>query len=110
MGGVGGVGVLLLQLKSGGQGLNLTEATHVMFVDPSLNPAQHLQAAGRVHRIGQTRRSFVHWFLIKNSIEEVIYQLHCRRRNDTRIGAASAKERDALSVDDVGALLNSNLT
>jgi len=38
-----GCTLLLLQLKSGGQGLNLVEATHVMFVDPSLNPAQHLQ-------------------------------------------------------------------
>jgi len=101
-----GCDALLLQLKSGGQGLNLTEATHVMFIDPSLNTAQHLQAAGRVHRIGQTKNTFVHWFVIKDSIEEKIYALHCKRRQDARVGTATAKEQDALSVADVGALLS----
>mmetsp|Transcript_25735 Transcript_25735/g.35954 ORF Transcript_25735/g.35954 Transcript_25735/m.35954 type:complete len:362 (+) Transcript_25735:31-1116(+) len=100
-----GCDALLLQLKSGGQGLNLTEATHVMFVDPSLNTAQHLQAAGRVHRIGQTKPTFVHWFVIKDSIEESIYALHRQHCHDARYGAASAKEKDVLSVNDVGKLL-----
>jgi len=100
-----GCDALLLQLKSGGQGLNLTEATHVMFIDPSLNTAQHLQAAGRVHRIGQTKPTFVHWFVIKDSIEENIYALHRQHCHDARLGAASAKEKDVLSVDDVGKLL-----
>ncbi|GAB5355439.1 hypothetical protein AAMO2058_000205600 [Amorphochlora amoebiformis] len=98
---------LLLQLKSGGQGLNLTEATHVMFVDPSLNPAQHLQAAGRVHRIGQNRHTYVHWFLTKDSIEQNIYRIHCRRRKDAKIGLGTgSKEQESLSVDDIGTLLS----
>ncbi|KAJ8314477.1 hypothetical protein KUTeg_006627 [Tegillarca granosa] len=47
--------VLLLPIHSGANGLNLIEATYVLMVEPVLNPAQELQAIGRVHRIGQTR-------------------------------------------------------
>ena len=44
---------------SGGQGLNLTAADTVIFVDSDFNPQNDLQAAARAHRIGQTRHSAV---------------------------------------------------
>ena len=49
------VGVLLLPLHIGSNGLNITEATHVILCEPALNPAAEQQAVGRIHRMGQTR-------------------------------------------------------
>ena len=40
---------------TGGQGINLTSADTVIFVDSDFNPQNDLQAAARAHRIGQTR-------------------------------------------------------
>ncbi|XP_037698189.1 E3 ubiquitin-protein ligase SHPRH [Choloepus didactylus] len=64
------VNILLLPLHTGSNGLTLIEATHVLLVEPILNPARELQAIGRVHRIGQTKPTIVHRFLIKATIEE----------------------------------------
>lgn len=66
---------LLLPVKKGNKGLTLTEANHVIMVDPLVNPAVDLQAISRVHRISQTRDVHVHRFLIKETIEEKIHQL-----------------------------------
>lgn len=67
--------VLIMPYSFGANGLNVVEATHVLLVEPTLNKSQEIQAIGRIHRIGQTRPTFVHRFLIKNSIEEQIYQM-----------------------------------
>ncbi|NXU47440.1 SHPRH ligase, partial [Turnix velox] len=64
------INILLLPLHTGSNGLNIIEATHVLLVEPILNPAHELQAIGRVHRIGQTKPTVVHRFLIKATIEE----------------------------------------
>uniref|UniRef100_L7LZM8 Putative dead box-containing helicase-like transcription factor/dna repair protein n=1 Tax=Rhipicephalus pulchellus TaxID=72859 RepID=L7LZM8_RHIPC len=64
--------VLVLPLSLGAKGLNLTEATHVLLAEPILNLGDELQAIGRVHRIGQTRKTYVHHFMVKNTIEERI--------------------------------------
>jgi len=51
--------VLIIQIKSGGTGLNLQEATRVYITAPSWNPATELQAVGRSHRSGQTKTVYV---------------------------------------------------
>ena len=51
----GGPPVMLVSLKAGGTGLNLTAADHVFLCDPWWNPAVEDQAADRAHRIGQER-------------------------------------------------------
>lgn len=62
--------VLIIQIKSGGQGLNLQEATRVYITAPSWNPATELQAVGRCHRSGQTKNVYVKKLVYENSVEE----------------------------------------
>ncbi|ELU00238.1 hypothetical protein CAPTEDRAFT_220844 [Capitella teleta] len=69
------VSVLLLPVHSGSNGLNLIEATHVLLVEPILNPAQELQAIGRIHRIGQLRPTVIHRFIVRGTIEEPLSSL-----------------------------------
>jgi SNF2 family DNA or RNA helicase len=64
--------ILLVSLKAGGLGLNLTAATRVIHYDLWYNPAVENQATDRAFRIGQTRNVFVHRFITKNSFEEKI--------------------------------------
>ena len=47
--------VLLMHMSSGSKGLNIVEATRIIFVEPFLNIGAELQAVGRVHRMGQTK-------------------------------------------------------
>eukprot|EP00178_Gracilaria_changii_P004642 TRINITY_DN17548_c1_g1_i1.p1 TRINITY_DN17548_c1_g1~~TRINITY_DN17548_c1_g1_i1.p1 ORF type:complete len:1612 (-),score=198.92 TRINITY_DN17548_c1_g1_i1:446-5281(-) len=74
--------VILLPLRRAGAGLNLTEARHVVLVEPSLQIALEAQAVGRVHRIGQTRETFVHRVIVRNTVEEKILKLGNKYRED----------------------------
>ena len=67
--------VLLMPYSFGANGLNLIEATHVLLVEPTLNRAQEVQAIGRVHRIGQTRPTVVYRFIMRNTIEELVFNM-----------------------------------
>lgn len=75
----GSVPVMLLSLKAGGVGLNLTAADTVIHVDPWWNPAVERQATDRAHRIGQQRPVFVHKLIVAGSIEERILELQARK-------------------------------
>jgi len=72
--------VFIIQIKSGGQGLNLQEATRVYITAPSWNPATELQAIGRSHRTGQTKPVYVKKLIYKEcarfvSVEEEMMAL-----------------------------------
>jgi SNF2 family DNA or RNA helicase len=64
--------VLILSLRAGGVGLNLTAATHVFHFDRWWNPAVENQATDRAYRIGQTRTVQVHKFVVRGTLEERI--------------------------------------
>ena len=64
--------ILLLSLKAGGVGLNLTAATHVFHFDRWWNPAVEDQATDRSYRIGQTRNVQVHKLITMGTLEEKI--------------------------------------
>jgi non-specific serine/threonine protein kinase len=63
---------MVLSLKAGGTGLNLTGANHVIHFDRWWNPATENQATDRAFRIGQTKNVFVHKLVCKGTIEEKI--------------------------------------
>jgi E3 ubiquitin-protein ligase SHPRH len=67
--------VLLLPLRKGAAGLNIVEATHVLLVEPSLNPSAELQAVSRVHRLSQTKPTYVHRFIVNNTIEDKVRKI-----------------------------------
>ncbi|CAH8467682.1 unnamed protein product [Heterobilharzia americana] len=70
--------ILLMPVQLGANGLNLTSANHVLFIDPVLSHAREAQAVARIHRIGQTRPGVVHRFLVKDSIEAALHASHSR--------------------------------
>jgi SNF2 family DNA or RNA helicase len=73
------VPVLLVSLKAGGLGLNLTAADTVIHMDPWWNPAVEEQAIARAHRIGQRRPVHVYKLVVQGSIEERMLELQARK-------------------------------
>ncbi|KAG0262624.1 hypothetical protein DFQ27_002245 [Actinomortierella ambigua] len=73
------VNVILISLKAGGVGLNLTAAQRVYLMDPHWNPSVESQAIDRIHRLGQTKPVDVIRFIIKDSIEGNILELQKRK-------------------------------
>ena len=71
--------VFLIQLKTGGSGLNLTKADNVFLLDPWWNPAAEDQAIARSHRMGQHQPVFAWRFITKDTIEEKILHLQERK-------------------------------
>ncbi|MEH1837523.1 MAG: DEAD/DEAH box helicase [Nostoc sp.] len=67
--------IMILSLKAGGVGLNLTRANHVFHFDRWWNPAVENQATDRVFRIGQTRNVQVHKFVCTGTLEEKIHDM-----------------------------------
>jgi len=66
---------MVLSLKAGGVGLNLTAANHVVHFDRWWNPAVENQATDRAFRIGQKKNVVVHKFITKGTVEEKIDQM-----------------------------------
>ncbi len=67
--------VMILSLKAGGTGLNLTQASNVIHYDLWWNPATEAQATDRAYRIGQKRNVMVHRFITQQTFEEKINEL-----------------------------------
>ena len=83
--------ILLLSLKAGGVGLNLTCASHAYMMDPWWSPSMEDQAIDRLHRIGQTSSVKVMRFIIQDSIEEKMLRIQEKKRT---IGEAMDTDED----------------
>jgi DNA repair protein RAD5 len=76
---VGHAQVLVISLKAGGVGLNLTAASVVILMDPWWNPGIEDQAIDRVHRLGQSKSVLVKKYIVQDTVEEMILQLQERK-------------------------------
>ena len=70
--------IIMLSLKNTASGTDLKNATHIFLLDPINDTSENIkliesQAIGRAHRIGQTNNVKIIRILIKNTIEEEIY-------------------------------------
>ena len=72
--------VLILSLKAGGTGLNLTAANNVIHYDLWWNPAVEAQATDRAYRIGQKKNVMVHRFITEATFEEKINQMLIKKK------------------------------
>jgi superfamily II DNA or RNA helicase len=97
--------VLIMSLKAGGVGLNLTAADHVFIMDPWWNPAAEDQAADRAHRIGQTRPVLVHRLVAHDTVEEKILVLQEKKRALADVATGVGATALTLTRDDIMALL-----
>jgi SNF2 family DNA or RNA helicase len=97
--------VMLVSLKAGGTGLNLTAADHVFLLDPWWNPAVEEQAEARAHRIGQERPVVVHRLIAKDTVEERIFALQEKKRRLADVAVGDGGGGASITRDDLLALL-----
>jgi SNF2 family DNA or RNA helicase len=120
------VRVFLVQINTGGTGINLQVANRIYITAPNWNPALEYQAIGRAHRTGQQKTVYVTKFCITSGdaqipfIEENILKLHQRKKdiianilNDARIAndkitseTFMADSAGSLSAKEIKALFN----
>ena len=101
----GGPPVMLVSLKAGGTGLNLTAADHVFLCAPWWNPAVEDQAADRAHRIGQDRPVMIYRMVALGTVEEKILVLQQQKRGLADAALGDAAQAAALTREDLLALL-----
>ncbi|KAG0266776.1 hypothetical protein DFQ27_009445 [Actinomortierella ambigua] len=92
--------VFMLHAKSQSAGLTLLAATHVFICEPLVNPVLQAQAINRVHRIGQTKETYVHYYLVQDTIEMPVYDLF-EQKMAARAGASNHHDHDQQPHDHI---------
>jgi SNF2 family DNA or RNA helicase len=95
------IGVILVSLKAGGQGLNLCEGTVAMFTDHWWNSALEDQATDRIHRIGQTRSVDIIKYTTKGTIEENVLKLQAKKKVHEQALLGKSQSLDKLKIEDL---------
>ena len=100
------VKIMLVSLKAGNAGLNLTAASQVIILDPFWNPFIEEQAIDRAHRIGQQRSVRVHKVLVENTVEDRIVALQEKKRELilTALDEGESKKLGRLSTGELAYL------
>ncbi|KAI1169991.1 DNA repair protein rad-5 [Nemania sp. FL0916] len=99
--------ILLLSLRAGGVGLNLTQAKRVFMMDPWWSFAVEAQAIDRVHRMGQDAEVKVYRFICKDSVEERMLKVQDRKKFiATSLGMMTDEEKRLQRIEDIKDLLS----
>lgn len=97
--------VLLMPLAMGAEGLDLVVASHIFLLEPLLNAQQEMQAVNRIYRIGQTRRTLVHKYVMCDTVEERIvhFQSKVSCGEGRRLSGLKGLKTDdgALSIEEI---------
>ncbi|KAI9159023.1 DNA repair protein RAD5 [Paramyrothecium foliicola] len=102
-----GFTILLISLRAGGVGLNLTSAGRVFMMDPWWSFAVEAQAIDRVHRMGQEDEVVVKRFIVKESVEERMLKVQERKKFiATSLGMMSDEEKKTQRIEDIKELLS----
>ena len=94
-----GPGVMVLSLKAGGTGLNLTGANHVVLYDRWWNPAVEDQARDRAWRIGQARTVISHRLVCPGTVDERVEEVVAGKRRIAELVLPKASSIADLSTD-----------
>lgn len=99
--------VLLLSLRAGGVGLNLTAAKRVFMMDPWWSFAVEAQAIDRVHRMGQEGEVKVVRFVVRGSIEGRMLRIQERKKFiASSLGMMNEEEKKMQRIEDIKELLS----
>ncbi|KAK3296337.1 SNF2 family N-terminal domain-containing protein [Chaetomium fimeti] len=99
--------ILLLSLKAGGVGLNLTSAKRVYMMDPWWSFAIEAQAIDRVHRMGQDEEVKVFRFIVQDSVEQRMLKIQDRKKFiATSLGMMSDEDKKMQRIEDIRDLLS----
>ncbi|KAF4961071.1 hypothetical protein FSARC_10305 [Fusarium sarcochroum] len=102
-----GFTILLISLRAGGVGLNLTSAGRVFMMDPWWSFAVEAQAIDRVHRMGQESEVQVKRFVVKESVEERMLKVQERKKFiATSLGMMNDEEKKLQRIEDIKELLS----
>ena len=113
-----GAGALVLSLKAGGTGLNLTAASHVVLYDRWWNPAVEDQARDRAWRIGQTRTVVSHSLVCPGTVDERVEEVVAGKRHIADLVLPASSSLSDLNADQLrvalglqpGSLLTEEMT
>ncbi len=102
---------MVLSLKAGGTGLNLTAASHVIHFDRWWNPAVENQATDRAFRIGQKKNVLVHKFVCRGTVEEHIDSLIASKQelSDEILSTGAEPKLTELSNEELISLVSLDL-
>lgn len=77
-----GVKIFIGQIQAAGTGITLTAASEVLFAESSWVPSENMQAAARIHRIGQKNACLVRFATLAGSLDERIQMVAAKKARE----------------------------